>query len=249
MFDRFKKSSSGQKSWTKADQDADDKRIAYEAGERKIRGLVAKHLDELTHARRLGLKVGQFGTIDDSQWNKTARTFMNQIILPVLGPSEVAAIVQKGLSTVATELIERPVKQHMDKVEKAFESTVHVDALTPIAFERYCANRLTSSGWKCELTKASGDQGVDVIARLNSFVVAIQCKKYSSPVGNNAVQEVYAAKAHVRATHAAVVTNATFTRSAIELAGSTDVLLLHHSDLPGLQSMVTGRKPVNRQLP
>jgi hypothetical protein len=68
--------------------------------------------------------------------------------------------------------------------------------------------------------------------------VAIQCKKYSKPVGNRAVQEAYSAKGIYGATHAAVVTNTKFTRSAVEAAERLGVLLLHHDDLPRLISLL-----------
>jgi restriction system protein len=50
-------------------------------------------------------------------------------------------------------------------------------------------------------------------------------------VGNKAVQEVFAAKRHEQAHHAAVVTNNDFTRSARQIAATTDVTLLHHDQL------------------
>ena len=61
--------------------------------------------------------------------------------------------------------------------------------------------------------------------------VAIQCKKYGSPVGNKSVQEAYSAKAFYECDHAAVVTNSTFTKSARQAADSMGVLLLHHEEL------------------
>ena len=39
-------------------------------------------------------------------------------------------------------------------------------------------------------TPPSGDHGVDIIAFKNGYSFAIQCKYYSYPVGNRAVQEV-----------------------------------------------------------
>jgi Restriction endonuclease len=57
----------------------------------------------------------------------------------------------------------------------------------------------------------------------------IQAKFYKPPVGNVAVQEVHAAKTHYGADQAWVVTNSRFTRSARELATTTDVRLLDGS--------------------
>jgi hypothetical protein len=54
---------------------------------------------------------------------------------------------------------------------------------------------------------------------------------YSNTVGNKAVQEVFAAKTHLSANFAAVVSNRSYTRSAKELAVTTGVLLLDYSQL------------------
>ena len=92
------------------------------------------------------------------------------------------------------------------------------------------------------MTKATGDQGADVIAEKDGTHLVLQCKFYSTPVGNKAVQEAFAAQHHYRATVSAVVTNATFTPSAIALAATTGVLLLHYSDLARLNVLINSSK-------
>lgn len=93
-------------------------------------------------------------------------------------------------------------------------------------FEYFCANLLRQKGfYNVKVTKASGDQGVDIIAYKKNKKYAIQCKYYNSPVGNKAIQEIYAGKAHFYCDKAIVMTNNTFTKSAKELAHSTNVEL------------------------
>lgn len=41
---------------------------------------------------------------------------------------------------------------------------IDVDSMSPMQFEQYCAEILRDNGWDTHLTKASGDQGVDVVA-------------------------------------------------------------------------------------
>ena len=105
------------------------------------------------------------------------------------------------------------------------------DPMTPIGFERHCAALMREQGWRATLTAGSGDQGVDVLAKRRGVSVVIQCKLYSKPVGNAAVQEALAGKQFMGATHAAVVSNQPYTRSAIDLAGRTKVFLLSDNDL------------------
>lgn len=103
--------------------------------------------------------------------------------------------------------------------------------MTPIQYENMCGGELTKLGWKVTFTPTSGDNGADVIATRGPNTLVLQCKLYSSPVGNRAVQEVYSAKAYYGANKAVVVTNAGYTRSAIDTARKLGVMLVHHSDL------------------
>ena len=100
-------------------------------------------------------------------------------------------------------------------------------------YEYECAKLLRKHGFsKVSVTKSSGDQGVDIIAYANGKKYAIQCKFYSSPVGNSAIQEVYAGAKFYNCDIAAVITNSTFTPAAVELANATGVLLWANDNIP-----------------
>jgi len=107
-------------------------------------------------------------------------------------------------------------------------------SMSPIDYERFCARRLASHGWTTEVTRASGDQGADIIGSKNGVRAVFQAKKYQSNVGNDAVQQVFAARTYYHATLAAVVSTGGFTLSARELASATGVHLLHHDQLGGI---------------
>lgn len=98
-------------------------------------------------------------------------------------------------------------------------------------FEIFITNLFNNLGYKAERTKASGDQGIDVIATKGKVKIAIQTKCYSRPVGNHAVMEAVAGGKYYNADKVMVVTNSTFTRSAIELAQSNNVVLWGRSIL------------------
>ena len=98
--------------------------------------------------------------------------------------------------------------------------------MTGQQFEEYCAGFLKKRGFKkVRITKASGDQGVDILAKRRGRTYAIQCKLYRKPVGNSAVQEAYAGMQYYGCDRALVMTNSTFTKGARELAESTGVEL------------------------
>lgn len=115
---------------------------------------------------------------------------------------------------------------------------IDVEQLSPVDFEAYCAKVLQGSGWNASTTKGSGDQGIDVLAYKNGVRAVFQCKKYSSPIGNKAVQEAIAGKAFASADYAFVVTNSEYTASAKELAGKAGVHLFHYSQLSNIDRYI-----------
>lgn len=105
-------------------------------------------------------------------------------------------------------------------------------------FEEWVARRLRDFGWKADVTRGSGDQGIDVIGRVAGKTVGIQCKRYKAAVGNKAVQEAYAGMAYYRTNRAVVVTTSRFTKSAEQLAARTGVILIHATELKRLGRLI-----------
>ena len=99
-------------------------------------------------------------------------------------------------------------------------------------YEYRCADRLKRKGFnKVTVTRGSGDQGIDILAYKDGKKYGIQCKYYTSPVSNKAVQEAFAGAKYYGCDVAAVMTNSTFTKSAKELAEKTNVLLWENNTL------------------
>ncbi len=94
-------------------------------------------------------------------------------------------------------------------------------------FEEFCYSLYNELGYYVEHTKLSNDQGADLIIEKDGVRTVVQAKHYAFPVGNKAVQEVVASKAfYDHATHAIVITNSTFTPSAIKLSEANAVELV-----------------------
>ena len=107
--------------------------------------------------------------------------------------------------------------------------------MTGIEFEHFCVELLLKNGFdSAYATQASNDYGVDVIATKDNVKYAIQCKLYSSHIGNKAVQEVSAGKEYYKCHVAVVMTNNYFTANAITLAQATNVLLWDGDKLRGM---------------
>jgi restriction system protein len=93
-------------------------------------------------------------------------------------------------------------------------------------FEYFCAELLERCGFEAvTVTRGSGDQGVDILAFKEDIKYAIQCKNYSTPLGNKPIQEVNAGKLFYHCHVGVVMTNSSFTPGAKEIAEATGVLL------------------------
>ena len=101
-----------------------------------------------------------------------------------------------------------------------------IDGMEGHAFEEWCADLLRRKGFRSvKVTPGSGDQGVDVTAEKDGLKYAIQCKRYSSDLGNTPIQEVVAGKVFYGCQVGAVMTNRYFTSGAKELAHVNGILL------------------------
>lgn len=100
-----------------------------------------------------------------------------------------------------------------------------IDLMSGLEFETFISMLFKKMGYATYLTKASGDQGIDVIAEKNSKKIGIQAKCYAGSVSNKAIQEVAAGLAHYQLDKGIVITNSFFTDSSRELAASNNIIL------------------------
>lgn len=113
-----------------------------------------------------------------------------------------------------------------------------LDGLSGIAFEKLVASLLARMGFHIEMTKVSGDGGVDIVATLDRPLVGgrylIQCKRFAigSPVGAPVVREFYGAlRADNRAVKGIFVTTSNFTDQARNFARDLPIDLIDREHL------------------
>ena len=100
------------------------------------------------------------------------------------------------------------------------------DAMDGDEFEYFCAKLLQANGFTdVELTKKTGDLGVDILAKKEQITYAVQCKCHTANIGNQAVRDVYSGKQCYHCMVGAVMTNRFFTKAAMELAAEHNILL------------------------
>lgn len=114
-----------------------------------------------------------------------------------------------------------------DEVKKYFKK--HPEKLYQLSsrkFEELVADILKDFGFNVELTKATRDGGSDIIASiknaLTSFLVLVECKKYSqdNKVGVGIIREVIGVHTLKQPSKSIIVTTSYFTQDAINEAGS-----------------------------
>ena len=105
-------------------------------------------------------------------------------------------------------------------------SLEEIDRLTGAEFEEWVTTVLEGAGMPSENIRHVGDFGVDVVTTVGGTRVGIQAKRYSSSVGNSAVQEALAGSGYHGCELAAVVTQSRFTSAAREQASRARVPVL-----------------------
>ena len=113
-----------------------------------------------------------------------------------------------------------------------YSRLAHAGELTGAQFEELVADIMKQGGFRhVELTKSSGDYGVDILAVRDSKSYAVQCKHLQKSVGVSAVQQVSAGVAFYGCDVGVVAISSHFTQPARELAESTGVILWDMDDL------------------
>lgn len=112
------------------------------------------------------------------------------------------------------------------RIKNKRKFTKEYDLMEGRDFEFFCADLLQKRGFlDVEVTKGSGDNGVDILAEKDGVSYAIQCKRYDEPVGVKAVQEAYAGRDYYDKMVGVVMSNQYFTKNAVEMARKLKILL------------------------
>ena len=124
--------------------------------------------------------------------------------------------------------------------------------LSGVQFERLITKLLEKMGFRAEMTKATGDGGIDIEAVLDKPFVGgrylVQCKRFApdSLVGSPMVREFYGAvTADRKAFKGILITTSGFTSQALEFADGIPIELVDGARLAELLSLYFGQeKPV-----
>ena len=173
------------------------------------------------------------GDCDESQNSRCA----TQLTLP---GEEENSTPPRLLSSDAPSYAENRYTTEKNKPKKRYTLLPTIkscDSMTGEQFEHFCASLLRANGFRnVKVTQTSGDYGIDVLAQKGMDSYAIQCKRYTSPVGNHAVQEAFSGAAYYGNRTPVVMTNQEFTAAAVETAERIGVRLWGRSKLVQMRS-------------
>lgn len=145
--------------------------------------------------------------------------------IPLAEARRVMAVIGRGVRTSQTT------------------SPTQLAALSGLEFERLIAELLKKMGLSAEVTKASGDGGIDIVAVLERPILGgrflLQCKRFAEDtmIGAPLVREFYGAfKADRKAQKAIMVTTARFSTQAQQFAEDVGMELIDGKRLQDLIS-------------
>ena len=102
----------------------------------------------------------------------------------------------------------------------------YINSLSPDGFEFFIADLMKQFGWKAQLTKASGDDGVDVLCENDDGMGVPFNVEYSKKVGVSAVRDLEGAKKMYDCQEAILATSDSFTQSSKDTAKKLKITLI-----------------------
>lgn len=147
-------------------------------------------------------------------------------LLTIIKNSEIKIALENICDKIESKEFLNRLSNNQNNTEDDITEIEKIDMMSGYQFEDFVMKLFEKMGYAVEHTPLSGDQGVDLIVKKGTQIIAIQTKCFrTQKIGNKAIQEVVAGAKFYGASKMIVVTNSYFTRSAIELASIHNVEL------------------------
>ena len=199
--------------------------------EKEVNKIINEEFDTIRNAYLKLVSTNAFG-------KKNYENFRNELIDFVKEKPQLLSIANnlktKHKYEIKLNVPDEYLDEIGDKIDKENQKDNFTPDMSPRDYEIFCASQFKKFGWKAEATVGSGDQGVDVVAKKKGLILVAQCKKFSKPVPNKAVQEVVAGIKFYKADSGVVIAPNGFTKSAEKLAAANNIQLIHHSEIKNL---------------
>jgi hypothetical protein len=120
---------------------------------------------------------------------------------------------------------EEAIKRYEKTQDKYWKS------LRGIKLEKAIAELYEKMGYSVQMTKASGDEGIDLILSKQYETIVVQCKGHEKPIGVGIVRELYGSMMHFGANKAILVCPSGFTKGVLQFATDKTISLISANDL------------------
>ena len=82
-----------------------------------------------------------------------------------------------------------------------------------------------------EFTQASGDHGIDLLLKKDNQIIAVQCKRWTAPIGEAVIRDFLGSITTTGATSGYIVASSTFTSKAYSFAQNQPIKLIDFDEL------------------
>jgi Holliday junction resolvasome RuvABC ATP-dependent DNA helicase subunit len=127
---------------------------------------------------------------------------------------------------------------YIGKASTPADLASNVCSMTAVAFEEFIGSLFHEMGYAVEITPGTSDNEIDLLLRKSNQLIAVQCMRWSAPVGEPVVRDFYTALMSSGAQSGYVVTTSTFTSHAYSFAQGKPIQLV---DLEALVDLATRR--------
>src|SRR5215210_3120538 len=103
--------------------------------------------------------------------------------------------------------------------------------MSGVECEQYFGERIKFQGYKIEFTPATGDYGVDIVARRDGHRYAIQNKRSQNKLDQEKIRQAVSGMTMYNCDRSLVVTNNYFTKHAKNLAAANNCVLIDRDTL------------------
>jgi hypothetical protein len=107
----------------------------------------------------------------------------------------------------------------------------HWNKMTGHGFEQAVANLFRNIGFSAEVSSGGGDGGVDIILQSPNRRIAVQCKRYKSPVGPHVIRDLWGTMNHLDFEEGCIVTTTGFTKGVKGFAEDKNIFLVDLNDI------------------
>ena len=131
----------------------------------------------------------------------------------------------------AREQAAREAEQARQRAEeerlRSLRTMANLHALSGTEFEDVVAKLFARLDCQVTRTPGSGDEGVDLVLRIDGVKLVVQCKRWKADIGAPVIRDFLGALMHSGAAHGFIITTASFTRSSADFARNKPLTLIN----------------------